>query len=235
MVITEKKEFVIGAALAVTFFCTLAVMFSPIFGGGNAFKASDKLFNSIAKGSSYYIPKIVEEAGAFQGETFHVALALKAKDLAQNAGKLLTMAGATSSGSDARLEVSGDLGRVIKASLDDADAMFHNRGKEVGERYGLPEKEVLVAWWTIFKEAAKDLKRQEKFKEAAFLEDVMQKGIEVGYNFYGIAPEKASSKAGILGFALIFYIIYTLWWGYAILYMFHGLGLEMKASKKQEV
>jgi hypothetical protein len=63
----------------------------------------------------------------------------------------------------------------------------------------------------------------------------MKKGVEVGYNFYGIEPKKASSKAGILSFALIFYVIYTLWWGYAILYLFHGLGLEMKARVKREV
>jgi hypothetical protein len=30
-------------------------------------------------------------------------------------------------------------------------------------------------------------------------------------------------------------VIYTLWWGVAILYLFEGIGLQMKAGKKKEV
>jgi hypothetical protein len=81
----------------------------------------------------------------------------------------------------------------------------------------------------------KDLKKQAKFKEAAFLGDVVKKGVEVGYNFYKIEPESASSKIGILSFSLIFYVVYTLWWGIAILFLFEGVGLQMKAGAKKEV
>jgi hypothetical protein len=59
--------------------------------------------------------------------------------------------------------------------------------------------------------------------------------VEVGYNYYGIAPESAKSKAGILAFALVFYVIYTLWFGYAILMLFEGFGLEMKKGAKKEM
>jgi hypothetical protein len=35
---------------------------------------------------------------------------------------------------------------------------------------------------------------------------------------------------------LIFYVVYSLWWGYAILFLFEGLGLSMKRAKvKKEV
>ncbi len=63
----------------------------------------------------------------------------------------------------------------------------------------------------------------------------MKKGVEVAYNFAKIVPESASSKMGILGFSLVFYVIYTLWWGLAILFLFEGIGLEMKAGAKKEV
>jgi hypothetical protein len=61
------------------------------------------------------------------------------------------------------------------------------------------------------------------------------KGVEVAYNFFGIQPEKSSTKAGMLTFALLFYLLYTVWWGYAILFIFDGLGLKMTAVKKKEV
>jgi len=235
MLVTEKKEFAKGAFLAVTFFVVLFLMFSPLFGGRNAFKAADDLFNSIAKGSSYFIDKIREEAREFEGSSVQVKITLKSEELAEKSGAILAAAGAEVRREGAELVVAGDLGRLVNAALDDSEAMFHNRGKEVSQKYGQPEKEVLFGWWSAFKDTVMDLKHQEKFKEAAFLEKVMKKTLEVGYNFYGIEPKKASANAGILGFALVFYVVYTLWWGYAILYLFHGLGLEMKAGSRKEV
>jgi hypothetical protein len=73
------------------------------------------------------------------------------------------------------------------------------------------------------------------FAEASFLADVVKKGVEVGYNFYGIEPQQASAKAGILSFSLVFYVIYTLWWGYGILFLFEGVGMQMKKGAKKEV
>ena len=79
------------------------------------------------------------------------------------------------------------------------------------------------------------MKKQKKFKAAAFLGEAVARGVEVGYNFYGIEPEKASKEAGILSFSLFFYIFYTMWWGYAIYFLFEGMGLEMKSGAKKEV
>jgi len=67
------------------------------------------------------------------------------------------------------------------------------------------------------------------------VDDVVKKGIEVGYNFYGIASEKASKKAGALAFSLIFYVFYTVWWGFSIFFLFEGFGLVMEAGKKEEI
>jgi hypothetical protein len=38
----------------------------------------------------------------------------------------------------------------------------------------------------------------------------------------------------VAGF-LIFYVVYTLWYGFAIFELFEGIGLTMKKSAKQEV
>ena len=133
------------------------------------------------------------------------------------------------------MKVSGDLGAVMAVALKDSEAMFNNRDAELQTKYGIPGRDALYTWWSAFKEMDKDLKKQTKFKDAAFVGDVVKKGVEVGYNFFKIQPESASSKAGILSFALIFYVIYTLWWGIAVLYLFEGFGLQMKAGAKKEV
>ena len=132
--------------------------------------------------------------------------------------------------------VPGALGGTIHPlTLEDADAMFHNREDEVAAKYGLPGKAVLSTWWNLFKEAGSDLTRQKRFDEVAFLEEANKKAIEVGYNFYQIDPMHASSNAGILTLALIFYVLYTLWWGFAIFYIFEGVGMKMKAGAKKEI
>jgi hypothetical protein len=62
------------------------------------------------------------------------------------------------------------------------------------------------------------------------------KGVEPAYNYYGVPAESVSSKAGVMTALLVFYVVYTMWWGYAIFYMFDGMGLSMKKAKvKKEV
>ena len=49
MLIKDRKHFVWGALLSVSFAVVLVIMFSPVFSGENALQAADRLFNSIAK------------------------------------------------------------------------------------------------------------------------------------------------------------------------------------------
>ncbi len=39
----------------------------------------------------------------------------------------------------------------------------------------------------------------------------------------------------MLTFSLVFYVIYTLWFGIAVLFLFEGFGLEMKKGARKEV
>jgi hypothetical protein len=236
MLVKHKGEFAKGVLLAITFLIVLFIMFLPYFGHGeNALRAADRLFNSISKGSTNYFPDMLKKNKAFEGVKFDVTLKFKDQQGTQRASKVLTSAGATAKEEAGQLKVAGDLGAVMAAALRDSEAMFNNRDAELQTKYGFSGREVLYAWWSAFKEMDKDLKKQAKFKEAAFLGDVVKKGVEVGYNFYKIEPESASSKIGILSFSLIFYVIYTLWWGIAVLFLFEGVGLQMKAGAKKEV
>lgn len=235
MLIVEKRMFIKGLVLFVSFMVVLFLMFSPLFDGENALKAADKLFNSIAKGSTYFIPDLIKQSQAILGKTFEASIKLKNEDVAQKAQKVLSAGGAQITPSGTQLRISGDLGQVTGAALRDSQSMFHNREAELSTKYGFGGKEVLYVWWSALREIDRDLTRQNKFKEAAFVANVIRRGVEVGFNFFGIAPESASSKMGILTFALVFYVIYTLWWGIAILYLFEGVGLQMKAGAKKEV
>jgi hypothetical protein len=235
MVVKNKKPFAVGIVLTVSFLVVLVLMFVPLFEGHNALVAADQLFNSISKGSTYFIPKLKKEGETFAGQNFDVALKAKNKENAEQMAKQLKAAGATVNVSDTDLKVSGDLGRVVAAALADSDAMFHNREDELTKNYGYAGKTALLAWWGALKEMNKDLTRQKSFKPAAFIAEAIKKGVEPAYNFFGIAPQTASSRAGILVFSLVFYVAYTLWWGMAILYLFDGLGLELKAGAKKEM
>jgi len=235
MLVVDKKTFLLGTAMAVTFFIVLFLMFLPLFRGINAFEASDRLFNSIAKGSSNYLADLREKTDGYRGSAFTVNVELKTEDMVLMAVSMLSKAGTESDRSGARLTATGDLSRLAGAILEDSEAMFRNQGKEISLKYGYPEKEVLFVWWSILKEMRKAMESKRNFKTAAFLDDVMRRGVEVAYNFYGIEPKKASANVGVLTGALLFYILYTLWWGYAILHLFNGFGLSMKAGAKKEV
>jgi hypothetical protein len=233
--IRNRKAFILGIVLTVSFAVVLGFMFSPLFGGKNAFHASDRLFNTIAKGSTYYLPDLVKKAGAWQGKEVQLTIAVVPEAIRDNVLTVLTRSGIIVGREGADLKIQGDFSAMLQAALKDSDAMYHNRGEEVRARYGLPEKQAVFAWWAAFREVDKALKAQKEFKAAKFLQEVVAKGVEVGYNFYGIAPESASSRIGILSFALIFYVAYTMLWGYAILCLFEGLGLEMKKGARKEV
>jgi len=238
MLIKNKKEFGKGTLLAISFLIVLVAMFLPLFEGHNTFVAADNLFNSIAKGSTYYIGDLIKKGAAFNGQPFDVTIKLKDQSDADKAKKVFTTAGCEVSGDAGQFKIKGDLGKVMSAALKDSDDMFYNRDSDVKVRYGIEGKEVLYAWWSSFKPMDLELKklgRPENFKQAAFLSEVVKKGLEVGYNFFQIAPQSARSRGGILTFSLVFYVVYTLWWGIAILFLFEGIGLEMKAGAKKEV
>ena len=235
MIIVHKKTFFMGLFMAIVFGVVLFLMFSPLFNGQNAFEASDKLFNSIAKGSTYYIPALKKDIVQHLNHSIDLSCKLKNKEMAQNTEKVLSSVCTELRRSDLQLEAKCSLGRILDSALNDSDSMFHNRGEEISSKYRFGEKKVLHTWWVVLKEVEKTLTAQKKFVEASFVNDVITRGVEVGYNFYKIEPEDITSKWQWLVLALIFYICYTLWWGFAIFFLVEGLGMELKRRKKKEV
>jgi hypothetical protein len=234
MLVVDTKRFLAGLAMMVSFFAVLALMFSPLFHGHNAFRAADTLFNSIAKGSSYAIPRLRDEALRYRGDRVELRLRVSDAATASTAARRLAAAGARASADGPSVELSGDLGLVLEAALDDADVLFGTDEEALRGRDGAPDRATLYAWWSVLRQMQDQLRSQERFAEAGFVEEVRARGVEMSYNFHGIAPAPARAHLGILVLALVFYVAYTLWWGYAIMLVFDGLGLQMKPAKKRE-
>ena len=238
----NPKSFTVGIVLAISFFAVLALIFMPIFGAGKDGKAmngldyADDLFNKLSKGSSYFIPKLQKSVQGYAGRAFEATVTLDKPETAALAAKLFTGAGATASADGAKLSVAGDLGSVLTVVLKDADDMYRNDGKAVSARYGgAKEKEALKTWWTAFSAIDKELKKAGKIEESKAVSDVMKKAIETAYNYYGVEAQQVAEKAFLMTFLLVFYVAYTMWWGFAIYYLFEGMGLTMtKAKVKKE-
>jgi len=185
MIVKNKKQFVWGLTLGASFAVILLLMFSPLFHGENSLQAADRLFNSIAKGSTYYFPGLQEKNEHYKDVKFEVTLKLADEEMAGKAGKLLAEAGVGVAVDSAEVKASGYMGQIVQAALEDSEAMFNNQEEAIAAKYGYPGKEVLYVWWSTFKSLDKELKKQKMFAEASFLADVVKKGVEVGYNFTG--------------------------------------------------
>lgn len=235
MLIHDKKHFTMGLVMMIGFAVVLIYMFTPSFGGMNAFEASDEMFNSISKGSTYYIPQVQEGAKEFSGNNIEVNILADKPEVAKYAAIVFAKNGFQAEAKDGGLAVSGDLGAIFQAALQDSDSMFKNDGQAVSGKYGMDEKQALYVWHTAFGSMDKALKKQKKFKESAYLHEVVARGVEVGYNYYGIEGQSVGDRAGMIVFDLVFYVIYTMWYGFAVFFLFEGFGLQMTAGKKKEV
>ncbi|KAF1075886.1 hypothetical protein MKHDV_01684 [Halodesulfovibrio sp. MK-HDV] len=236
MLIRDHKNFMLGLVMAISFGCVFAGMFMPWFGNGrSAFQASDDLFNSISKGSTHYIGFLRENNQAVENTAVAVSLQFSSQEVAQQAALLLENTGNVVMKDETSLEFSGTLGSMLSSAITDSDTAFYNDEATLMKRYGMLPKVVMYRWWQTLKETEKALKRQKMFPEAVVVNAVILKGVEVGYNYFGIEPKRASNSYGILSFALIFYVIYTLWWGYALFHLCEGVGLAMKGGSKKEV
>lgn len=226
--IANKKEFYGGFGLLIAFTVVLIIIFSPVFKGQNGLEYLDDLYNSISKGSAYYIEKVRQETNTFMGKSVNVTMEMADENQAQQTASLFMKGGALVNVAGARLKVEGDIGKILENCLGDADKMYINDGEAVSDKYGYNERQVLFNWWNALNAMDKDLKKQKKFEEAKVTALVVKKAVECSYNYYKIEPQKISDRVGIVLFSLVFYVVYTLWYGFAILFMFEGWGMRLE-------
>src|SRR4030065_1674004 len=251
MAIKHKGHFFIVLTLFISFLVVLFLIFSNIFPGNlNGLEYADEMFNKLSKGSSYFIPKVTKSNEKFMGNMFSVTLNMgKAEDKpgdgearAERASQLFIVnegiAKAEVNGTELKLE--GDLGKVLATAIRDSETMYRNDGEKMKALYATAMKtddmkQMFRQWYKVLDRMNKQFVIEKKAAEAKICADVMKKAVEAAYNYYGIEPVKVKDKLGIMTFLLVFYVVYTLWWGFSIFFLFEGIGLGMtKATAKKE-
>jgi hypothetical protein len=213
------------------FIAIFAYMWTPSFDGLNAFKYSDKVFNAMSKDSSYRIPALLASAEGKAGTNFSASFKADDAEMAEKISVLYQMAGADVKVNDMDVEVSGDLGAIAKAAIIDADEMYQNNNEALIQEYGYDAKEAMYYWWKSFDKMNGSLQDSGDFATAAYLTDVKLKALEPGYNFNGIVGMSAKDNLGLISFLLIFYVAYTMLWGFAIYFICEGVGIMMVSKK----
>jgi hypothetical protein len=249
-----KKHLGLGILLAISFWVVLFLVFSPIFPKTaegqpqNGLQWADELFNQLAKGSSYFIPKVQKSNEKFMGKMFSATINVSkpedkpgdAEKRAERAAKLFTVnPGGKVEVNGSELKIEGDLGLMLKTALDDADMMFKNEGDKLKAKYAEAMKtddvkQIFRQWNNVLPKIDKAFKKEGKIEDAKIVSDVTKKAIEAGYNFYGVEAKKVKDEAGLMTFLLVFYVAYTMWWGFAIFFIFEGIGLSMKKAKEKK-
>lgn len=231
MLVRNKQSLSLGIVFSLTFLGVLLLIFSPVFKGQNGLKFADESFNKLAKGSSYFIPKVSKSVEEFEGRQFAVTIVVDKKETIEPTVRLFETAGAAVKVDGEKLYISGDLGAVLRSALEDADYIYNNNGSAVFTKYNYDEKATLKNWWTAFGKMEKRLKKAKSIQEANVISEVNKKAIEPAYNFYQLDGERVVDHVGMMSGLLVFYVAYTMWWGFAIYYVFEGIGLTMKKAK----
>jgi len=245
----DKKHLTWGLILLVSFVGVLIIIFAPIYGQGmNGLEYSDDLFNKLAKGSAYQIPKLKKDVEKYKGKPLDVVIDVSkpndkpgdAEKRAERIAKVMTINGVKAEVEGSKVHITGDFGALMSAALEDADQMYKNNGDFIKKKYDVTHdekmKQMFRQWHNAFSLINKRLILDKKAEDANFVKNVMTKAIEPAYNFYGIEAIKISEKAGVATGLLAFYVLYTIWYGFGVLYLFEGLGLSTKKAKvKKEV
>lgn len=246
---TDKKHLTWGVTLLISFIGVLILILLPIYPGGlTGLEYSDDLFNKLAKGSAYQIPKLKKELEKYKGKVLDVVIDVKKADdkpgdaeaRASRIAKVFTLNGATVEVEGSKVHIKGDYGQIMAAALEDADQMYHNNGDYIKKKYEVTDdekmKQMFRQWHNALSLVNKKLTLDKKAEDANFVKNILTKAIEPAYNFYGIQAVKITEKAGLATGLLLFYVLYTIWYGFGVLYIFEGLGLSTKKAKvKKEV
>ncbi|MBQ9537082.1 MAG: hypothetical protein IJU79_04745 [Desulfovibrionaceae bacterium] len=241
MLIHEKKPFIRGSLMILSFLVVFGALLTPIFHDEHGkpltgLQFADNVFNELSKGSSNFFPTLRDQVATLAGRNVQLTVKVKKADQAPLAVTLLNQAGAQASNEQGTITFGGDLAQILAAAVDDSEKLYHNNDKDVSAKYnGVKALDVSSAWWQVLTPSIKELQKNKMIAEAKVVDQIIRRGIETGHNFFGIEPAKVKDHVLLLTSMLVFYIIYTLWYGFSIFELFEGIGLAMTKSKvKQE-
>jgi len=214
--------------LLLSFAAIFVTLFMPVIKGETPINQLDWLYNSISKGSVSYIPSLLKESRQHLGTDIQFSMEMENPAQAGQIASMFTINGIRAETDSFKITISGDLGAITGRILSDADHMFHNNGSGIHQKYSREEKRVLYDWWLALKAMSKELKAQKRFDDAAYVMSVQTKAVECSFNYYGIESQDILDQAHLVVLSLVFYVFYTVWFGYAILFFMTGMGLKLE-------
>lgn len=241
MLVRNKKSFTRGMLLLISFIALFVVILMPVFKleSGKLVTGldfADDLFNRLSKGSSYFIPAVEERVKPLAGQNVTYTVTIKKDASVPLIVEMLQKTGAEASAAGNKVTVKGDLGSILMSAVNVSDKMYFNDGAAVSKEFNTPNPlSVTTAWWQFLTPSIKELQKQGKIADASVVDAVVRRAVETGHNFYSVEATKVSQNIVIMTALLVFYVVYTMWYGFAIFELFDGIGLTMKKSKiKQE-
>lgn len=252
MLIANKGAFSKGFLLLITFVGVFLYIMSPSFNGRTGLQFSDDFFNMLSKHSADYFPEVKTVVDKLKGKVVSVNVVVARPDIkvepdaakgqeiankdAQTEAAALIAAGAQVDVKDNVMSIKADLGVVTGYAMNKSLQVFNVKGEEdLQKPENIAARKQIKVLWKAFGAMIKPLQREKYIPEAKALDTVMRKAIEPAYNFYGVDGEPVSKNIPLLVGLLAFYVLYTLWYGFSIFFMFEGLGLSMsKAKVKKE-
>lgn len=223
----ESKATFKGLVMIVSFAVVLAFLFMPVFDGRNAMEFLDNLYNSISKGSADYAGVVREEILKLDGEPFQMEIEMESREQAGQSALLLKAAGADGTVENQIIKVDGRLKDILLVAINDSKAMFDNDGNKLKSQYGYGERRVIYNWWLLLNKIGIELTNRKQFESAKKIKLVQNRVIECSYNYYGIEAQSIKDKYFIVIVSLLFYVIYTVWYGFGIMYLFEGFGMKL--------
>lgn len=228
----RKRELMFGLILATSFLIMLSLMLTTSFNGKNLIAYADERFNSYSKQFSYFIPQVREDAKKF---TSIVKVTIDAEDQETVQKMALLYKGcATVTIDNTLITIEGNLTKIFEVVLLDSECAFYNNEEYFIRKYGFSAKESLFYWHLSLTKISQIFAERGMFEESLFIKNqVLIKGVEPAYNFYGVKPIPIDTVGVSL---LVFYVIYTLWWGFSIYLIFEGIGIRIeKIKNKKEI
>jgi len=221
-----------GTLMVVSFLAVLAIIFTPVFPGVTDQKVNglvflDTFFNQLSKGSAYYIDDLLKEAESYANNHYAGVLHFTSPLQAQRIQGMLSINEIQADLENATVALETEFSTLMSTILQDADLMYANKGDELVEKYGTDGRSALYSWYTMLQILERDLNTNKQFADAKFVKKTVTKGVEPAYNYYGTPVKPVKEAMVLLVLALVFYIIYTIWYGFGLLYLFEGMGIKL--------
>jgi hypothetical protein len=233
--VRNKRKFCLGLGGLILFSVILGLWLRPWATHRSGLEWADHRFNRLAKGSTYFIPGAFELARKFEGTTVDFGVHSRWPGTDELMARVIQANGfAASLLEDGRVRVRGDLGRLGLAASADADLLFKGCEGRLKEKYGVEGKEAIYYWWATFDGLTRRYIQENRTPEADFTRLMTGQVLEPAYNFAGIEAGSYGESFGSVLFLLGSYLLYTLLYGFSILYVFEGLGIEAVRPKEKK-